>query len=57
VNKYFSHIGPARFWSIVEAAAAAVVMFLPITLEQGAGILGVVALLTGQQVHHKSKKQ
>jgi hypothetical protein len=56
VNKYFCHIGPARFWSIVEATAAAVVMFLPISLEQGATILGVIALLTGQQVHCKNKK-
>ena len=55
-NKYLAHIGPARFWSIVEAAIAAIVMFLPISLEQGAGILAVAALLTGQQVHAKTKK-
>ena len=54
-NKYFAHISPARFWSMIEAAIAAVIMFMPISLEQGAAILAVSALLTGQQVHCKTK--
>ena len=40
---------PARAWSIVEAAAAALLMFLPVTQDQTAAILAVFALMTGER--------
>ena len=44
----------ARLWSIVEAAAAAVLMFIPaINKEQTAAILAVFALMTGEKVVRK----
>mgnify|MGYP003151981412 CR=1 FL=1 len=44
------YLPPARFWSLVEAAAAALLMFLPVTQDQTAAILAVFALATGEQV-------
>jgi hypothetical protein len=37
-------------WSLIEAAAAALLMFLPVTQDQTAGILAVFALVTGEKV-------
>jgi len=47
------YLPPARLWSLVEAAAAALLMFLPVTQDQTAGILAVFALMTGEQVVRK----
>ena len=44
------YLPPARLWSLVEAAAAALLMFLPVTQDQTAGILAVFALVTGEKV-------
>ena len=47
------YLPPARLWSLVEAAVAAVLLFLPVTADQTAAILALVALATGQQVVRK----
>jgi hypothetical protein len=44
------YLPPARLWSLIEAAAAALLMFLPVTQDQTAGILAVFALVTGEKV-------
>ena len=44
------YLPPARFWSLIAAAAAALLMFLPVTQDQTAGILAVFALVTGEKV-------
>ena len=44
------YLPPARLWSIIEAAAAAVLMFMPVTQDQTAAILAVFALATGERV-------
>ena len=48
-----SYLPPARFWSLVEAIVAAVLIFLPVTANQVAAILAVVAVATGEQVVRK----
>ena len=50
ISAYFP---PARFWSVIEAAIAAVLLFLPVSAEQVAGIMAAVALATGEQVRRK----
>ena len=47
------YLPPARLWSLVEAAGAAVLIFLPVTAEQVAAILALVAVATGEQVRRK----
>ena len=47
------YLPPARLWSLVEAAVAAVLIFLPVTAEQVADILALVAVATGEQVRRK----
>jgi hypothetical protein len=44
------YLPPARLWSIIEAAAAALLMFMPVTQNQTAAILAVFALMTGERV-------
>jgi hypothetical protein len=47
------YLPPARLWSLIEAAAAAVLMFMPVTQDQTAAILAVFALATGERVVRK----
>ena len=47
------YLPPARLWSLVEAAVAAVLIFLPVTADQVAAILAVVAVATGEQVRRR----
>ena len=44
------YLPPARLWSLIEAAAAALLMFLPVSQNETAAILAVVAVLTGERV-------
>jgi len=50
VAKYFP---VARVWSLIEAAVAALLLFLPVSQAQTAAILGLVALATGEKVVRK----
>ena len=50
---FTQYLPPARFWSLVEAIVAAVLIFLPVTANQVAAILAVVAVATGKQVVRK----
>ena len=45
---------PATIYSLVEAIVATACLFLPLSGPQVAAILGVVAMLTGQQVKRKN---
>jgi hypothetical protein len=45
---------PATIYSLIEAVLATACLFLPLTGPQVAGLLGVVAILTGQQVKRKT---
>ena len=47
------NIHPARLMAAAEALVALVAAFLPLTGEQVATILGVVAALTGERVVRK----
>ena len=47
------HIHPARLMAAAEALVALVAAFLPLSGEQVATILGVVAVLTGERVVRK----
>jgi hypothetical protein len=47
------NIHPARLMAAAEALVALVAAFLPLTGEQVATILGVVAVLTGERVVRK----
>lgn len=44
---------PATIYSLAEAILAAVCVFLPMSGPQVAAVLGVFAVLTGQQVKRK----
>ena len=44
---------PATIYSLIEALLAAICVFLPLSGPQVAAVLGVVAVLTGQQVKRK----
>ena len=48
------NIHPARLMAAAEALVALVAAFLPLSGEQVATILGVVAVLTGERVVRKS---
>ena len=50
-----TYLGPARLWSLIEAVVAAVLMFVPLTKEQVAAILLVVAIATGEKVTRKTR--
>ena len=54
MRDYMPH--PARLWSLIEAAAAAMLMFLPVTQNETAAILAVFAVLTGERVVRVVKK-
>ena len=47
------YLPPARFWSLVEAAVAAVLVIVGASGETVAAILAVVAIATGEQVRRK----
>ena len=47
------NIHPARLMAAAEALVALVAAFLPLTGEQVAALLGVVAVLTGERVVRK----
>jgi hypothetical protein len=47
------HLHPANLYSLAEALLAAICLFAPLSGPQVAGILGVFAVLTGQQVKRK----
>jgi hypothetical protein len=47
------HLHPARIYSLAEAILAAVCVFLPLTGAQVAAVLGIFAVLTGEQVRRK----
>jgi tetrahydromethanopterin S-methyltransferase subunit C len=47
------NIHPARLMAAAEALMALVAAFLPLSGEQVAALLGVVAVLTGEQVVRK----
>ena len=51
--KFISNIHPARLMAAAEAIVALIAAFLPLSGEQVAAILGVVALLTGERVVRK----
>ena len=53
--KIISNIHPARLMAAAEAVVALIAAFLPLSGEQVATILGVVALLTGERVVRKVK--
>ena len=53
--KIISNIHPARLMAAAEAVVALIAAFLPLSGEQVATILGVVALLTGERVARKVK--
>ena len=53
--KIISNIHPARLMAAAEAVVALSAAFLPLSGEQVATILGVVAVLTGEQVVRKVK--
>lgn len=44
------YMPPARLWSLIEAAAAALLMFLPVSQNETAAIMAVVAVMTGERV-------
>jgi hypothetical protein len=47
------HLHPARIFSLAEAVLAAIAMFLPLSGPQVAALLGIFAVLTGEQVRRK----
>ena len=49
------NIHPARLMAAAEALVALVAAFLPLSGEQVATILGVVAVLTGERVVRKGR--
>ena len=51
--KIISNIYPARLMAAAEAVVALIAAFLPLSGQQVATILGVVAVLTGEQVVRK----
>ena len=51
--KIISNIHPARLMAAAEAIVALIAAFLPLSGQQVATILGVVAVLTGEQVVRK----
>ena len=53
--KIISNIHPARLMAAAEAVVALIAAFLPLSGEQVATILGVVAVLTGERVVRKVK--
>ena len=44
---------PARIYALAEAVLAAVAAFLPLSGAQVAAVLGVFAVITGEQVRRK----
>ena len=53
--KIISNIHPARLMAAAEAIVALIAAFLPLSGQQVATILGVVAVLTGERVVRKVK--
>ncbi len=53
--KIISNIHPARLMAAAEAIVALIAAFLPLSGQQVACILGVVAVLTGERVVRKVK--
>ena len=53
--KIISNIHPARLMAAAEALVALVAAFLPLSGEQVAALLGIVAVLTGERVVRKVK--
>jgi tetrahydromethanopterin S-methyltransferase subunit C len=49
------NIHPARLMAAAEALVALVAAFLPLSGEQVAALLGIVAVLTGERVVRKVK--
>jgi hypothetical protein len=49
------YLPPARMWALVEAIVACVLVFLDVTIEQGAAVMAVAAVATGEVVHTKTK--
>lgn len=47
------HLHPARIYALAEAMLAAVAAFLPLSGAQVAAVLGIFAVLTGEQVRRK----
>ncbi len=48
------NIHPAKLFSLIEVAIAAVAAFLPLTGAQVAAVVAVAAVLTGQKVARKT---
>ena len=48
-----NYLPPARFWSLVEAAVAAVLVIVGASGETVAAIMAAVAIATGEQVRRK----
>lgn len=48
------NLHPAKLFSLIEVAIAAVAAFLPLTGTQVAAVVAVAAVLTGQQVSKKT---
>ena len=53
--KIISNIHPARLMAAAEAIVALIAAFLPLSGEQVATILGVLAVLTAERVGRKVK--
>ena len=47
------YLPPARFWSLVEAAVAAVLVIVGASGETVAAVMAAVAIATGEQVRRK----
>ena len=48
-----TYLPPARFWSLVEAAVAAVLVIVGASGETVAAVMAAVAIATGEQVRRK----
>ena len=47
------YLPPSRFWSLVEAAVAAVLVIVGASGETVAAVMAAVAIATGEQVRRK----